>query len=133
MSGYQKNIELFYWICGSNHKSRGSWWRTWQERADIEDRKVRRRHNPEELVEEEADAPAEGRVVLSVDVGLVQRDQAKDLHPWQRSIATRRMSFMVGSFLRRAEEEDDAAGVPWRLSRRETSVSRTTSAGSLSA
>ena len=37
--------------------------------------------NPEELVKEEADAAAEGRAVLSVEVGLIQCDQAKDLPP----------------------------------------------------
>ena len=34
--------------------------------------------NPEELVKEEVDAAVEGRVVLNVEVGLIQCDKTKD-------------------------------------------------------
>ena len=67
--------------------------------------------DPEELAEEEADVPAEGCAVLGVEVRLVQRDQAKDPSP----VATQYGSTddaVHGELLRRAEEEDNAAGVP---------------------
>ena len=69
-----------------------------------------REDNPEELVKEEVDAPTEGRAVLGVEARLDQRDQSKDAPP----VATQyggTEGAVHGKLLRRAEEEDDAAGV----------------------
>ena len=66
--------------------------------------------NPEELVKEEADAAAEGRAVLSVELGLIQCDQAKD-HPLVATQYGGTEAAVHGELLQRVEEEDDAAGV----------------------
>ena len=57
---------------------------------------------PEELVEEEANALAEGRAVVGVEVRLVQRDRAKD----PSSVVTQyggTEDSVRGELLRRAE------------------------------
>ena len=67
--------------------------------------------DPEELVEEATDAAAESRAVLGKEMRLVQRDKAKD-----SSIMAAKHSgaedVVLDELLRRAEEEDEAAGVP---------------------
>ena len=67
--------------------------------------------NPEELVKEEADAPTEGRAVLSVEVRLIQRNQAKDPPPMATQYDGTEDA-VRGELLWRAEEKDDTAGVP---------------------
>ena len=66
--------------------------------------------DPEKLIKEEADAAAEGRAVLGVEVRLVQGDKAKD----PSSVAAQHggaEDAVLEKLLWQTEEKDEAAGV----------------------
>ena len=70
---------------------------------------VREKTTRKKMIEEEADAAAEGRAMLGVEVRLVQRDEAKE----PSHVATQHggaEDVILGKLLWQAEEEDEAAG-----------------------